>query len=157
MLILNKTCQSHEFFKNLRNLSGGPPWETKLEESDSHHVNWRVFFDFARQRNEKLILNAHWAKNSLISKQNLDFRKIFKSSFLLWPKAFQKAAEDLKIDLSSSKCNWKLNFFLLGDVLWTLGQYLIKLAKATNFSKISEVYPEGHPGERSWRRVLRTM
>ena len=36
-LIFNKTCQSHKFFKNLQSLPGGPPWETKLEESASHH------------------------------------------------------------------------------------------------------------------------
>ena len=30
-----------------------------LEKSASHHVIRRFFFDFARQRSEKLILNAH--------------------------------------------------------------------------------------------------
>ena len=56
------------------------PLGRKMEESASRHV--KVFFDFARQRAEKLILNAHRARIQRFSVSNLIFQKL-NSTFLL--------------------------------------------------------------------------
>ena len=60
-----KRCQKHMDLKNLRFSPKGSPRKKDGGECFAPCQWKRVCFDFARQRNEKMILNAPWLKKSM--------------------------------------------------------------------------------------------